>query len=63
MTTMAMVFGMLPIALGTGVGASSRAPMGIDVIGGLLTSMFLTLIVVPVVYSLVDDLKKKARRK
>ncbi|MHB1645568.1 MAG: efflux RND transporter permease subunit [Candidatus Acididesulfobacter diazotrophicus] len=62
MTTMAMVFGMLPIALGTGVGASSRAPMGIDVIGGLLTSMFLTLIVVPVVYSLVDDLKKKVRR-
>ncbi|MHB1680072.1 MAG: efflux RND transporter permease subunit [bacterium] len=62
MTTMAMVFGMLPIAFGTGVGASSRAPMGIDVIGGLLTSMFLTLIVVPVVYSLVDDLKKKVRR-
>jgi HAE1 family hydrophobic/amphiphilic exporter-1 len=57
MTTLAMVFGMLPIATGIGIGSSSRAPMAITVIGGLLTSMFLTLIVVPVVYSLADDLK------
>ncbi len=57
MTTLAMVFGMLPIATGWGVGSSSRAPMAIDVIGGLLTSMFLTLVVVPVLYSYADNLK------
>ncbi len=57
MTTLAMIFGMLPIATGIGVGSSSRAPMAIDVIGGLLTSMFLTLLVIPVLYSYTDNLK------
>ena len=57
MTTLAMIFGMLPIATGLGVGSSSRAPMAIDVIGGLLTSMFLTLLVIPVLYSYTDNLK------
>lgn len=56
MTTFAMIFGMLPIALGTGAGAESRAPMAVAVIGGLTTSTLLTLVVVPVVYSLLDDL-------
>jgi len=56
MTTTAMVFGMLPVALGFGSGGGSRAPMAITVIGGLLTSMLLTLLVVPVVYTLIDDL-------
>jgi HAE1 family hydrophobic/amphiphilic exporter-1 len=55
MTTFAMVFGMLPVALGVGEGAESRAPMGIAVIGGLLTSLFLTLVVVPAAYDLFDD--------
>jgi HAE1 family hydrophobic/amphiphilic exporter-1 len=55
MTTFAMVFGMLPVALGIGEGAESRAPMGIAVIGGLLTSLFLTLVVVPAAYDLFDD--------
>ena len=55
MTTGAMVFGMLPIAVGVGEGAEVRAPMAVTVIGGLLTSMFLTLVVVPVVYTLLDD--------
>jgi len=59
MTTFAMIFGMLPIALGTGAGSESRAPMAIAVIGGLITSMFLTLVIVPVVYSLLDDLQRK----
>ncbi len=54
MTTAAMVFGMLPIALGTGAGSESRAPMAVAVIGGLLVSTLLTLVVVPVGYSLVD---------
>jgi HAE1 family hydrophobic/amphiphilic exporter-1 len=56
MTTCAMIFGMLPVALGTGSGSESRAPMAIAVIGGLVVSTLLTLVVVPVVYTLVDDL-------
>jgi HAE1 family hydrophobic/amphiphilic exporter-1 len=55
MTTLAMIFGMLPLALGIGQGAEMRAPMGRAVIGGLITSTVLTLLVVPVVYSLFDD--------
>lgn len=58
MTTLAMVFGMLPIALGTGEGAESRAPMAIAVIGGLTTSTLLTLVVVPAVYTVLDDLRR-----
>jgi len=47
---------MLPIALGLGVGGGQRAPMAVTVVGGLLTSTVLTLVVVPVVYTLLDDL-------
>jgi hydrophobic/amphiphilic exporter-1 (mainly G- bacteria), HAE1 family len=56
MTTMAMIFGMLPLAFEWGAGAESRAPMARAVIGGLITSTLLTLIVVPVVYTFLDDL-------
>jgi HAE1 family hydrophobic/amphiphilic exporter-1 len=56
MTTVAMIFGMIPLALAIGEGAEQRAPMARAVIGGLLTSTFLTLFVVPVVYTLLDDL-------
>jgi len=56
MTTIAMGAGMMPIALGWGVDPSFRAPMAIVVIGGLITSTFLSLLVIPVVFSLVDDL-------
>jgi HAE1 family hydrophobic/amphiphilic exporter-1 len=55
MTTFAMIFGMFPVAFGMGEGAETRAPMGIAVIGGLLTSLFLTLLVVPAAYDLFDD--------
>ena len=55
MTTAAMIFGMLPLALAIGQGAEMRAPMARAVVGGLITSTMLTLIVVPVVYSLLDD--------
>jgi len=48
--------GMLPIAIGLGVDPSFRAPMAIVVIGGLITSTFLSLLVIPVVFSYVDDL-------
>lgn len=63
MTTFAMVFGMMPIAIGIGEGAETRAPMAIATIGGLLTSLFLTLVVVPVAYDLFDDLQKKFMKK
>jgi HAE1 family hydrophobic/amphiphilic exporter-1 len=62
MTTLAMIFGMLPTALAIGSGAEMRAPMGRAVIGGLITSTLLTLIVVPVVYSLLDDLVSRRKR-
>jgi len=56
MTTVAMGAGMMPIALGIGVDPSFRAPMAIVVIGGLITSTFLSLLVIPVVFTYVDDL-------
>ncbi|MDO9238096.1 MAG: efflux RND transporter permease subunit [Aquabacterium sp.] len=56
MTTIAMAAGMLPIAMGWGVDPSFRAPMAIVVIGGLITSTFLSLLVIPVVFTYVDDL-------
>jgi multidrug efflux pump subunit AcrB len=55
MTTVAMGAGMLPIALGIGTDPSFRAPMAIVVIGGLITSTFLSLLVIPVVFTYVDD--------
>ncbi len=56
MTTIAMGAGMVPIALGWGTDPSFRAPMAIVVIGGLITSTFLSLLVIPVLFTLVDDL-------
>ena len=55
MTTLAMIFGMLPLALAIGAGAEMRAPMARAVVGGLITSTFLTLLVVPVMYSVLND--------
>ena len=55
MTTLAMGAGMMPIALGFGTDPSFRAPMAIVVIGGLITSTFLSLLVIPVLYEIVDD--------
>jgi HAE1 family hydrophobic/amphiphilic exporter-1 len=63
MTTLAMIFGMLPLALGIGAGAEMRAPMARAVVGGLITSTFLTLLVVPVVYTLLDDFAAWMRRR
>jgi len=62
MTTAAMIFGMLPLALGIGPGAETRAPMAHAIIGGLITSTMLTLVVVPVVYTLLDDFTTKSPR-
>ncbi|MEN6441508.1 MAG: efflux RND transporter permease subunit [Syntrophobacter sp.] len=55
MTTLAMIFGMLPLALALGPGAEMRAPMARAVIGGLITSTLLTLVMVPVAYTLLED--------
>lgn len=59
MTTFAMIFGMVPVAFAVSEGSEFRAPMGQAVIGGLITSTLLTLFVVPVVYSILDDLGKR----
>jgi HAE1 family hydrophobic/amphiphilic exporter-1 len=63
MTTLAMIFGMLPLALAIGQGAEMRAPMARAVIGGLVTSTLLTLLVVPVVYTLLEDFGDWVHRK
>ncbi len=55
MTALSTIAGMLPVAAGLGAGAESRAPMGACVVGGMITSTMLTLVVIPVVYSLIDD--------
>ena len=62
MTTLAMVFGMVPLAFALSEGAEMRAPMGQAVIGGVITSSLLTLVVVPVVYCYMDDLANWAKR-
>jgi multidrug efflux pump subunit AcrB len=63
MTTIAMGAGMVPIALGMGTDPSFRAPMAIVVIFGLITSTFLSLLVIPVVFSYVDDARQWFRRR
>jgi multidrug efflux pump len=63
MTAVSTVSGILPIAIGFGAGAESRRPMGIVVVGGMLTSTFLTLFVVPLVYTVFSDVAAKIRKK
>ncbi|MBI5304247.1 MAG: efflux RND transporter permease subunit [Chloroflexi bacterium] len=63
MTTLALILGMLPVALGLGAGGSFRASMAVAVIGGLITSTLLTLILVPVAYSIMDSILGRLRRR
>jgi multidrug efflux pump subunit AcrB len=63
MTTVAMGAGMFPIAIGLGNDPSFRAPMAIVIIGGLITSTFLSLLVIPVVFTVVDDVREIVMRK
>jgi len=63
MTTLAMIFGMVPLAFALSEGSEQRAPMGQAVIGGVITSSLLTLVVVPVIYCYLDDLATWARRR
>jgi len=62
MTTLAMIFGMLPMAIGMGEGGETQAPMGRAVIGGVITSTLLTLVVVPVAYTYLDSFGKRVAR-
>jgi HAE1 family hydrophobic/amphiphilic exporter-1 len=62
MTTLAMVFGMMPLAFGLSEGSEQRAPMGQAVIGGTITSSVLTLVVVPVIYTYLDDITEWIKR-
>ena len=59
MTALSTILGMMPIALGIGAGSELRQPLAVAAIGGLITSTLLSLVVVPVVYSLFDDLQAK----
>jgi hydrophobic/amphiphilic exporter-1 (mainly G- bacteria), HAE1 family len=63
MTTLAMIFGMVPLAFALSEGSEQRAPMGQAVIGGVITSSLLTLVVVPVAYCYMDDLAQWLKRK
>ena len=61
MTTFALIAGMMPVALGRGEGAQFRAPLGMAVIGGVITSTFLTLLVIPTGYEILDEWRQCVR--
>jgi multidrug efflux pump len=61
MTSFATIFGVLPIAIGFGAGAESRRPLGLAVVGGLFFSTFLTLVLVPVLYTILSRFVKEAK--
>jgi multidrug efflux pump len=62
MTTMAALFGALPLAFGTGTGSELRRPLGITIVGGLIVSQMLTLYTTPVVYLVFDNLRRRLQR-
>ncbi|HET9151439.1 MAG TPA: efflux RND transporter permease subunit, partial [Gemmatimonadales bacterium] len=62
MTTFALIAGMIPVALGSGEGAQFRAPLGVAVIGGVITSTLLTLLVIPTVYEILEGWKEGLAR-
>jgi HAE1 family hydrophobic/amphiphilic exporter-1 len=62
MTTFALIAGMIPVALGGGEGAQFRAPLGVAVIGGVVTSTLLTLLVIPTGYEIIDEWRQAFAR-
>jgi HAE1 family hydrophobic/amphiphilic exporter-1 len=63
MTTVALIAGMVPVAIGAGEGADFRAPLGRAIIGGVITSTLLTLLVIPTVYEILDEAREWAMSK
>jgi multidrug efflux pump len=63
MTTMAALFGALPLAFGTGTGSELRRPLGLAIVGGLIVSQVLTLYTTPVVYLFLDNLRIRVQRR
>jgi multidrug efflux pump len=63
MTTMAALFGALPLAFGTGTGSELRRPLGITIVGGLIVSQLLTLYTTPVIYLFLDELRLRIQGK
>jgi HAE1 family hydrophobic/amphiphilic exporter-1 len=63
MTTLALIAGMIPVAIGAGEGADFRAPLGRAVIGGVITSTILTLVVIPTIYEIFSEWREKLGRR
>jgi hydrophobic/amphiphilic exporter-1 (mainly G- bacteria), HAE1 family len=62
MTTLTTILGLIPLAIGLGRGAEIRVPLALTVIGGLVTSTAMTLVIIPVIYSVIEDLRLKPWR-
>ena len=63
MTTMAAIFGVLPIALGYGANAAARRPLGLVIIGGLLISQLITLFITPILYLALENISERCEKK